>query len=267
MKKIIDCFIFYNEIELLTYRLNILENLVDFFVIVESTHTFVGKQKPLYFNENKHLFKKFDEKIIHIIIDDFPFKHPQINFQNNEQWKNEYYQRNSIKKGIELVDNINDNDIIIISDLDEIPDPKTLFLIKENKISIEINSLLMDFYYYNLNTRFSSKWILSKILTYKKYKNLNTDCNTIRNLKCVEIPYGGWHLSYFGNNNFIKNKIENFSHQEFNNDFYTNLTSIENKINNKKDLFNRNEQLKNIPVNDNDYLPPKYQTYLKNFFT
>ena len=51
--KVIDCFIFYNELELLTYRLNLLYAIVDFFVIVESTHTHTGKEKPLFFNENK----------------------------------------------------------------------------------------------------------------------------------------------------------------------------------------------------------------------
>ena len=54
--KIIDCFIFYNELDLLTYRLNLLNNIVDYFIIVESTHTFIGKEKKLFFNDNKHLF-------------------------------------------------------------------------------------------------------------------------------------------------------------------------------------------------------------------
>jgi beta-1,4-mannosyl-glycoprotein beta-1,4-N-acetylglucosaminyltransferase len=87
--KIIDCFIFYNEIDLLTYRLNILNDIVDKFVIVESTYTFSGKEKKLYFNENKHLFEKFNEKIIHIIVDNIPFKYPNINYKNKEQWVNE----------------------------------------------------------------------------------------------------------------------------------------------------------------------------------
>ena len=78
--KIIDCFIFYNELELLTYRINILNDVVDYFVIVESTHTFIGKEKKLYFDENKNLFEKFKKKIIYIIVDDFPYKYPNINF-------------------------------------------------------------------------------------------------------------------------------------------------------------------------------------------
>ena len=57
--KIIDCFTFYNEIELLNYRLNILNEFVDFFVLVESTHTHVGKPKDLYFEKNKEKFHDF----------------------------------------------------------------------------------------------------------------------------------------------------------------------------------------------------------------
>ena len=66
--KIIDCFIFYNELDLLTYRLNLLNNIVDYFIIVESTHTFVGKEKKLFFDENKHLFENFNNKIIFLTI-------------------------------------------------------------------------------------------------------------------------------------------------------------------------------------------------------
>ena len=92
MLKIIDCFIFYNELELLKYRINILNNIVDYFVIIESTHTFIGKEKKLYYNNNKHLFDKFKDKIIHIIVNDFPYKN-NINFSNREQWKMNFSEK------------------------------------------------------------------------------------------------------------------------------------------------------------------------------
>ena len=68
---IIDCFIFYNELELLFYRLSILYDKVDYFVLVESTRTYTGVDKPLYFEQNKALFDNFKDKIIHVIIDFF----------------------------------------------------------------------------------------------------------------------------------------------------------------------------------------------------
>ena len=112
--KIIDCFIFYNELDLLTYRLNLLNNIVDYFIIVESTHTFVGKEKSLFFNENKHLFEKFTNKIIHIIVDDFPHKYPNVNISNNDVWNNEIFQRNAISRGINSIENLTESDLIII---------------------------------------------------------------------------------------------------------------------------------------------------------
>lgn len=264
--KIIDCFIFYNELELLTYRLNILNNIVDYFVIVESTHTFTGKEKALIFNENKHLFEKFKDKIIHIIVEDFPYKYPNINFDNDEQWRNETHQRNNISTGLKRI-SLNDQDLIIISDLDEIPDPVTLYKCKTNEIHVDIHTLEQDFYYYNLNSLIRSKWQLCKIISYKKYKQLDIKCNDIRHYDTSRIIQGGWHLSYFGNSEFIKNKIINFSHQELNIENFTNITNIEERVKNGADLFNRSwSVIHKIAITDNNYLPPEYDVYLNNFF-
>ena len=266
MIKVIDCFIFYNELELLTYRLNILNDIVDYFVIVESTHTFTGKEKTLYFNEYKHLFDKFNEKIIHIIVDDFPHKYPNINFRNNEQWQNEFFQRNAIARGLNCIKNLDQNDLIIISDLDEIPDPSTLNKVKNGDILVDINILLMDFYYYNLNTKMKDKWPLCKIISYKRYNELNWNCDDIRNAQCPAILNGGWHLSYFGDKYFIKNKINTFSHQELNNDNFTDVLKIEERVNNSKDLYDRNVDIERIEITDNTYLPAEYQKYLNKYY-
>lgn len=263
--KIIDCFIFYNELDLLKYRLNILNDVVDYFVIVESTHTFVGKEKPLFFNENKHLFEKFNAKIVYVIVDDLPYKYPNINIQNNEQWKNEHFQRNAIKRGIQ---NLNDTDVIIISDLDEIPDPQILNKAKLGEIPITINALEMDLYYYNLNTKFNFKWNSAKIMLYIIYKEfckLNKTCDEIRHFPSHNISNGGWHLSYFGDAKFVQNKIKEFSHQELNTEKYTNLSNIEENIKNSRDLYDRNLPISRIEINNNNYLPVDYKIYLSQF--
>jgi len=273
--KIIDCFIFYNEIEMLKYRLNILNEIVDYFIIVEATHTHTGKEKQLFYNDNKYLFEKYKEKIIHIVVDDFPKKYPNINIQNNEQWQNENFHRNCISRGINKLKykiRLKEEDVIIISDLDEIPDPNTLLKIKNNEIIVETQSLEMDFYYYNLNTKLNEKWYSSKIISYKNFKELNICCEYIRNperyfdksWKIIE--KGGWHLSYFGDVNFIKNKLEVFAHQEYNNNKFNNHNKIEEKIKNSDDLFDRKHLMQKIQISDNHYLPPQYETYLTNFF-
>lgn len=140
---------------MLTYRLNILNDAVDYFVLVEATHTHVGKEKPLFYQENKYLFEKFNNKIIHIIVDDFPYKYPNINIKEEEQWINEKFQRNCISRGLDKL-SLQNNDFITITDLDEIPNPKILEQIKNNKIIVDINILEMDFYYYNLNSNLLS---------------------------------------------------------------------------------------------------------------
>ena len=158
--QIIDCFTFYNELDLLTYRLNILNDVVDYFILVEATDTHAGFVKPLFYNENKHLFEKFKDKIIHIIVDDFSFKHPNIDFTKDNQWENERYQRNCIKKGLDKL-RLNNQDLIIIADLDEIPDPNTLLKIKQQNIKINIVKLELDFYYYNLHSKFQIQNMLN----------------------------------------------------------------------------------------------------------
>ena len=265
--KIIDCFIFYNELDLLTYRFNLLNNSVDYFIIVESTHTFIGKEKKLFFNENKHLFENFSNKIIHIIVDDFPYKYPNVNIGNNDVWKNEFFQRNAISRGINYIKDLSQYDVIIISDLDEIPDPYTLDKIKNCDIIVDINILEMDMYYYNLNTRYQTKWPVCKIISYKKYNELNISCNDIRNTQCSNILNGGWHLSYFGDKYFIQNKIQNFSHQELNNTNYTDLNNIENRVKNSSDLFARYFcKLEKIKIENNTYLPLDYDKYLNKYY-
>ncbi|MGC1878720.1 MAG: hypothetical protein WA347_02740 [Rhabdochlamydiaceae bacterium] len=108
--KVYDCFMFFNEIELLKMRLEELDEVVDYFVLVESIETQRGDLKPLYFTENRQLFEKYLRKIIHVVVDE---RHPEMDL-----WARENYQRNCIARGLQ---NCDPSDMIIISDLDEIP--------------------------------------------------------------------------------------------------------------------------------------------------
>ena len=269
-RKIVDCFIFYNELEMLKYRLNVLNDTVDYFIIVEARQTHIGASKPLYFNENRHLFEKFSSKIIHIVVD-LLFTKDTINIPNGDQWKNEKYQRNCIHHGIKQIESkLNPEDLLIIADLDEIPDPETLKQLKNSSIILVngISSFEQDFYYYNLNSKRNEKWYHAKVLTFKKYNELAMNCSDIRFVNCNELVKGGWHLSYFGDSQFIKNKLENFAHQEYNSFKFTDPDEIQKKINNQLDLFGRqgNNDMKRVEITDNNYLPPLYDTYLKSFY-
>jgi len=217
----------------------------------------------IYYPDNIHLFEKFKDKIIHIVVN-LPFKYPNIDYNKNEQLQNEKYQRNSINNGIKNL-SLNNDDLIIISDLDEITNPNILIQIKDNKIKINDGKILqLDMYYYNLYSKHHDKWYYSKIVSYNTY--IKTTPEAIRHSKIQVIENAGWHLSYFGDANFISNKIKNFSHQEFNSETYTDNDKIQEKINKSSDLFGRNYiPIKRIELNDNNNLPIIYDIYLSKY--
>lgn len=252
---IVDCFIFYNELDMLEYRLNVLSPFVDYFILVESTKTFAGNDKELYYKNNLSKFELYNHKIIHIIVDDIP--------DTNNAWNREYFQRNAIQRGIDKLNLLLD-DLIIISDLYEIPDMNTLL----NNINIikhyQLVVLRQDFYYYTLNYDQLKKWNGSKVLTYNAYNMLEKSSQKIREINAFPIEKGGWHLSYFGGPEFVKNKLQEFSHQEFNNDNFTNLEKIKNKINNGENLFD-NFKFKYVTIKENSYLPPNIELLLRFF--
>lgn len=264
--KIIDCFIFYNEVELLKYRLSILYDVVDWFVLVESTHTFAGHEKPLYYDENKPMFSKFANKIIHVVVRNFPYKYPNINCDKGEQWINENFQRDRIDDGISRI-KLGNQDVITITDLDEIPDPRLLATIKENSLMFGIYSLEMDMYYYNLNCRVVGEiWRHPKIITFKAYCDLDEPCSRLRFHNCDALASGGWHLSYFGAVEQIRNKIQNFSHQEFNTSEFTDRKKIQDRIERGVDLYDRANPIIHVAIRTNDYLPVRYDEFLADYY-
>lgn len=263
--KIIDAFTFYNELDLLTYRLNILNDVVDYFVIVESTHTHVGNPKPLFFEDNKQKFVQFSHKIIHIIVEDFPFKAPNINYQNSEQWVNERFQRTAISRGLDKL-RLDDEDCIMVSDLDEIPDPNLLKRIQDGTTPISVAKLGMDLYYYNLLSKFRNLvWSHPIILTYNSFKELGLTCDQLRFHRCECIYPAGWHLSYFGDTKFITNKIQQFAHTELNRKEVTTAENIEKNVRDSSDVFHRGHEIVKVPISENKYLPPQYDIYLSKF--
>ena len=292
--KIIDCFIFYNELDLLNYRLTILNKYVDYFILVESTHTFTGLPKKLFYNENKELYKEFNEKIVHIVVENMPFKVPDIDISKNQQWMNEFHQRNYMQCGIDIIQNkLNDDDIIMSSDVDEIPNPNILEEFKNNTLNLyiskeasivyseenilnpnnsplkfntsELYQLELDMYYCNLRSR-RKYWHGLKLLTYLAYKNLNLSFQKMRDMYTISpiIKNAGWHLSYFGDVDFIINKFKSFSDKEYNNEYHINKKILQTNINNYINILNF-EKLDIIPIECNKNLPPQYEVYLKKY--
>jgi beta-1,4-mannosyl-glycoprotein beta-1,4-N-acetylglucosaminyltransferase len=254
--KIIDCFTFYNEIDMLMYRLETLYEFVDYFILVEATLTHIGKPKEMYYS--KEIFKKYSDKIIHIVVDDFPFDEHKINYSKNEQWKNEKFQRNCIIRGLYQLD-LNYNDIIIISDVDEIINPEIINSIRIGVITINnVCQFEQDFYYYNIECKMDHLWYFSKAFRYGWFLINDYTIDDIRMKMWETISNGGWHLSYFGTPSFISNKIKNFAHQEFNLDTFTKEEAIRERIKNNLDIYDRNIQIIKLNVKLNKHLPPNY---------
>jgi len=133
MNKIIDCFTFFNELDLLEIRLKYLYDSVDYFVIVEADTSFNGKSKKLIFQGNMKRFFPFMEKIIYV-----PINMKYFDEGKRVAWKREEYQRNCIKEGLKKL-NLKDKDLVLIGDIDEIPNKDILIDLKKNQI---INSII-----------------------------------------------------------------------------------------------------------------------------
>ena len=245
---IYDCFQYFNEDHMVDLRLNILNEYVDFFVISESTKTHQGKNKELNFNINN--FSKFKNKIKYIVAD---YKE-DIGFKNHAGGESliEQHQRNSLIEGIK---DAHLNDLIVLSDSDEIPDLTKLNQIKTSSKFIAF-SQMMFMYKLNLKNLGENNWIGSKI-TLKK--NIST-MQALRDLKFKKYPFwrvdkknlqiiqGGWHFSFLQTPRDIKKKIQSFSHGEFNTDNIVNEDKIKEKISQGVDIFNRGFQLKKIEI-------------------
>ena len=244
-----DCFEYFNEDHIVDLRLNILNKFVDYFVISESTKTHQGENKKINFNLNN--FSKFKKKIIHIVAD---YKE-EINFEQHVGGESpiEQHQRNSLINGIEKASS---NDLIILSDSDEIPDLSKLFKINPNKKFIAF-SQKMFMYKLNLQNIDESNWIGSKITKKKNIRSMQE----LRNLKFKDYPFwridkinqqiidGGWHFSFLQTPEQILNKIRSFSHGEFN-DKNLNEEKILEKILKSEDIFGRGKKLKKVVIDD-----------------
>ena len=143
-----DCFTFFNELDLLEIRLNTLSDVVDCFVIAEATRTHRGKPKELFFEKNRTRYAGFLDRIRYIVVDDLLPESEVDEDRYNLPWVNENRQRNALSRGLE---DINDDDVIMLSDVDEIPRPaavKQALPIAENGAIVR---LLMEMYYYFAN--------------------------------------------------------------------------------------------------------------------
>lgn len=290
--KVYDCFLFFQEVELLRLRLSYLYNKVDYFIIVESGQTFSGRKKNFDFESIKESLSNFQDKIIYFkneyIVESYdslsrnlekkgdPVSLNILDNMNNHthykkkelNWVIDTFQRESIKYPLSN-SNLNDDDIVLFSDLDEIPSHhfiEACYQINNNFISnrqfefsFKLNILSNENWYGTIAT----KW---KTLKFLSLNSLRLDVRQkFKIVQDLKIHHGGYHFTSYGQIDKIKKKIVSMGHQEFNN-FIIKLFLNKN-IEFGMDIFGRTlkSQYKVIDIKNNFYFDEEMQKQIKKY--
>ncbi|MCD8039704.1 MAG: glycosyl transferase GT17 family protein [Lachnospiraceae bacterium] len=257
-----DCFQFFNELDILKIRLNVLNPVVDKFVISEATETFSGMKKPLYYEENREMFAEFADKIIHVVVEDTPA---------GDTHYRDTFQKNAVTRGLA---GCNDDDIILFSDLDEIPNPDKIREILENFRTDKIYHFAQRLFYCYLNMEEVSgnllsyagefegverkRWIGTKMCSYKLLREQGLQLGELRFPERKEIGIrvedGGWHFGYMGGHGErdirkrVQEKVVSAAHQEYNSKRV--LSNVTDQIKDGKDIFGRNAEFVRCEIDD-----------------
>ena len=254
--KIYDCFMFFDEEMLLDLRLNIMDKYVDKFVITEATYMHNGEPKKLLFDINK--FSKFKDKIIYIVVDKIPPDVETISGHDDSETINAKTQSNAYKRHIHQLEKVSSgisgadpNDIIIISDLDEIPNLKNLNF---SEIKKKLIFFKQKMFYYKLNLFYNMPWYGSRACRKKHFisaKWLQWIKNKKYPLWRLDILFskkkynniffvndGGWHFTNIKSPEDIEKKLKSFVHYK---DFESSglkLADLKKLIHDKRVMYN-----------------------------
>ncbi len=248
---------FFDEEQILDLRLNVLNQIVDFFVIVESIYNHRGEKRELLFKKNN--FSKFKDKIIYLVHKEIPEQVETINQNDDDDEKNRKYimnavyrensQRNYISEGIKEA---KENDIILISDVDEIPKLENINI---HEITNKIIMFRQNMFHYKYNLVLPNyKWIGTKAV---RKKNLISP-QWLRNTKSRIYPTyridtffskkkysdikmiddGGWHFSNIKTPEMLNHKFKSYLHHIEYDKARIDENDIKKLINNKQAIYN-----------------------------
>lgn len=265
-----DCFQFFNELDILKLRMYVLKDVVDRFVISESTVTFSGDPKPLYFQENREMFAEFEDKIIHQVVEDTPM--------DVSAFLRDSHQKCAVARAL---DGARPEDVILFSDVDEIPNPEAVKQVLAHFDGSKIYALAQRNFYCYLDMEETSgnllsitgefdgfegsarKWLGTKICQYRMLERYTTEQLRDKAQKplMVRVPDGGWHFSYMGGTKDesveerVKYKIKSAAHQEYNN--RATLSRVRKNIRSHQDILGRESRFEIVPVDES------YPVYLR----
>ena len=277
--KLFDVFLFLNELDLLDLRLKTLYPIVDYFIITEINETFSGKPKSLIFEKNRKRYKEYDKKIIYN-----PITKKELLELKKEYWsdyvcdlnksisykhkgKPSKYLKKSLRREISHRDSAilgffkmaSDEDFILLSDLDEIPNPKTISKAIKKKIDCP-HYFKMDWFLYWINIKVSNPWFGTVLFRFKHLKGNSLDNFRFASPKEQDVPgpiinNGGWHFSYLGGYEAILYKLKSHPFQGYKVQFAIILDKlkirrIKNTVKKNKDMFFQKRDLSIINIDD-----------------
>lgn len=231
---------FYNEIDMLELRMNILDPVVDHFVVCEAAETHSGQPKPYNFAAQQARFDRFRHKIVYVQVDD-------LTGAGRNSWERERYHRARIADG--LFD-AQPDDWVIVGDCDEIPDPECVGYLKDLPPEADVIKFELAMYYYDLHHRVQQGWAIGAMRHRRE-----SDPNKIRT--CVHQPWdvyepAGWHFSYFGGPAQVVQKVDAFMHaaDPVIRDLPRDPAYIAAKIQAGVDLYGRDLVIDRVPLAD-----------------
>jgi beta-1,4-mannosyl-glycoprotein beta-1,4-N-acetylglucosaminyltransferase len=198
---LVDAFMFYNELDILELRLELLDRYVDRFVLVESEVTHVGGPKELFFQNNRERFAKWLPKIEHVIVttEEAP--------KDSNPWSREKYQRHSVLRGL---DGVPPEAIVMVSDVDEIPD---MSIVRYEKLEHSMTAVHMWMFEYSLDYLFTGEaWFGTVITNCELLKRVGPNSLRDARWKMPHFRYAGWHLSSFGTPMTVWTKFQTYAH-------------------------------------------------------
>jgi beta-1,4-mannosyl-glycoprotein beta-1,4-N-acetylglucosaminyltransferase len=262
-----DCFTFFNEFDLLEIRLHELDGAVDRFVLVEATKTFSGIAKEPLFEKHRKRYKRFLDRIVHVVVRDMDAA-PDVRQQpyylraaaenrdlqalidsNPSVWSREAHQRNCIMRGLQ---GCASDDVILLGDLDEIPNPLRFDSLRE---LAGVKVFRQRLYYYYLNCLAPDPWDGTKAIRFGDLTRTTPQEVRSGPAGAGVVDDGGWHFSYLGGLERIQTKLGAFSHQELNNKEVQDLRALGFNLENHLDLYGRPYAYQLVPI-DASY--PRY---------
>ena len=251
---LIDSFLFFNEKELVELRVKYLHEVVDIFVVVEANITHQGKKKDWNFPKIlKNNLNEFSDKIqyhqLNIDLEKIKNEESWIigNIKGDDAHRIDNFQRNYIKTACKKFSN---EDILIISDVDEIPSKEKIKFIKSSDFK-KIAPVVFEQYLFHVDCNFLrlESWLGSIATTMQLSNKYSPHQHRSDKEKISHFNDAGWSFSSFGGPEKIKEKFEAFAHKEYNKEKFKNIDHIINCQKTGADLFHRNTQTRKVSKN------------------